>query len=361
VSGTGLDCGAGGAGVCDVRVPPGTAVTLTANAAANARFVGFGGACSGNEAPCQLVVKSDTHVTATFELEVQTLIPDDGISFPTHTNLLSLAINSSEVFLGRHSAVDASITLWSVPKTGGGPATLTSGFPAFLVADDAFLYWTDQNALWSVPVGGGAASQLFAGVPMGRIALDEQGALYWVEIGRVNNPGAIHRVQNRADQVIASGQAANGGVAVDGTFAYFTAFDGKQGSLERVPRQGGSVEMIALTSAEPTLLRVDSQNLYFGDAAGTVWAVDKGGGVPRLLSPRDTGAGTFQVVGLDVSSSVVWWTSRGTMRSGLFRANPDGTGFEAVDTSSDLEWGEPRVDDNAVYYDRGGAIVRRLK
>jgi hypothetical protein len=303
----------------------------------------------------------DSHVDATFEREVQVLIPDDGIDFPVRTNLLSLAIDSSEVFLGRHSADRLSISLWSVPKTGGTPTLLTSGFPSFLVADDAFVYWTDLDALWSVPVGGGAARQLFAGVRMGRLALDAQGALYWVELANVTTLGAIHRVQNGADQVIASGQAANGGIAVDGTFVYFTAFDGKQGSLERVPQKGGAVVTIAVTSAEPTLLRADPHKLYFGDAAGAVWSVDKGGGVPRLLSPRDNNAGTFQVVGLDANSSVVWWTSRGTAQSGLFRANADGTGFEAVDTTSDLEWGEPRVDDTAVYYDRGGALLKRLK
>jgi len=361
VGGTGLDCGVAGAGVCDVRVPPGTAAMLTAKAAPDVRFVGFGGACSGIEVTCRLVVDSDTHVTATFALEVQTLIPDDGVIFPTRTNLVSLAIDSSKVFLGRHSADGASISLWSVPKTGGTPVELTSGFPAFMAAADAFLYWTDLDPLWSAPVGGGAASQLFAGVDMGRIALDAQGALYWVETGSVDKPGAIHRMQNRVDQVIASGQAANGGIAVDGTFAYFTAFDGKQGSLARVPRQGGAVEKIALTSAEPTLLRVDSQNLYFADVAAAVWVVGKSGDVPRRLSPGDTGAGTFQVVRLDVSSSVVWWTSRGTSQSGLFRVDADGTGFEAVDTSSDLEWGEPRVDDTAVYYDRAGALLKRLK
>jgi len=67
------------------------------------------------------------------------------------------------------------------------------------------------------------------------------------------------------------------------------------------------------------------------------------------------------VVGLDVNASVVWWTARGTSQSGLFRANADGTGFAAVATSSDPDWGEPRVDDTAIYYFRAGALLKRLK
>jgi hypothetical protein len=60
---------------------------------------------------------------------------------------------------------------------------------------------------------------------------------------------------------------------------------------------------------------------------------------------------------------VVWWFWAGSSNgsNGLFRANAGGTGFTAVDTATDYSWMGPRVDDSAVYYFHGGALLKRLK
>jgi hypothetical protein len=57
----------------------------------------------------------------------------------------------------------------------------------------------------------------------------------------------------------------------------------------------------------------------------------------------------------------VYWNWLGGAPYGIFRANADGTGFAAVDTSSDSSWNGLRVDDTALYYAHSGAIIRRLK
>ena len=60
--------------------------------------------------------------------------------------------------------------------------------------------------------------------------------------------------------------------------------------------------------------------------------------------------------------SVVYWNWLGGAPYGIFRANADGTGFAAVDTSNDdSNWYGLRIDDAALYYAHGGAIIRRLK
>ena len=60
VSGGGLSCSP----TCTGSIVEGSTVTLTASAAANSRFAGFSGACSG--ATCSLTMSADATVTATF-------------------------------------------------------------------------------------------------------------------------------------------------------------------------------------------------------------------------------------------------------------------------------------------------------
>lgn len=58
----GIDCGS----LCRGAYPPGTSVTLTAEAEAGSLFVGWKGNCSGT-GPCEIAINQETAVTATFE------------------------------------------------------------------------------------------------------------------------------------------------------------------------------------------------------------------------------------------------------------------------------------------------------
>jgi len=356
VMGGGIACG-NGANVCSVTRAPGTSVLLTASAAPQARFTGWGGACSGNAPTCQLALQADASVTATFEFEVTTLVPNDGNNIPT------LGLNSTRVFFGRRAA-DGSSAIWSVPKSGGTPAKVAPGLLAYIVADDSFVYWSDGTAIYSAPVDGGEASQLAVG-NVGRLALDDLGALYWIYVRNFSQNGAIHRMQNRVDAVLASGQNQNSAVAVDATFAYFTsaAANGTDRAIRRVPRAGGRVETVVTTSADAMALKVDFVNLYYRESNGAVWAVNKTGGKARLLSTGNAANNTLPIVDVDVNASVAWWTWNDFASGprGLFRANADGTGWTAVEQDNSPVWFGPRVDDTAVYYFRAGALLKRLK
>jgi hypothetical protein len=59
----GINCGAD----CSETVVTGTAVTLTATAAAGHRFVGWSGACSGSNTTCTVTVSAATSAQASFE------------------------------------------------------------------------------------------------------------------------------------------------------------------------------------------------------------------------------------------------------------------------------------------------------
>jgi hypothetical protein len=285
---------------------------------------------------------------------LQTLVPNDGRSFT------SLALNSTSVFFGRWS--NEGNAIWKVPKTGGTPTLVAAGIPYVIVADDGFVYWTDGIGVYSAPVDGGVGSLLATGT-VGRLALDEEGALYWVESSSYSSTGAVHRMQSRVDTVIASGQHQSGGIAVDSTHAYFTCstWDATDRAIRRVPKKGGSVETLVTPSGYPTSVRVDFSYFYYQDSSPGLWAVSKSTGVQRRLTSLN--ANGWLPAEFDVNASVAWWLWAGAPNSGngLFRINADGTSFTAVDTANDTSWSGPRVDDAAIYYFHGGALLRRLK
>jgi hypothetical protein len=352
VSGGGLECGEFST-ICDVTVAGGTAVTLIAKPAGGTRFSGWGGACTGTTPSCQLTLAADTKVTAEFQSEVLVLAANDG------TNITVLASSSTRLFWPRWMSAGSAI--WSVPKNGGDPLRVVGGTASAIVADDAYLYWTDQYSLYSAPVGGGQVAQLASGYPIGKLALDETGSLYWT-VGAGNALGSVHRMQNRADQVLAADQHPTGGIAVDSQYVYFTDYDGK-GSVRRIPRKGGAVESLVACneSCFPAAVRVDAQNVYYRDQTGDVAVRSKADGSVGVISGPN-GTGYMYNPDLEVNAGVVYWNwTGGNAPYGIFRANADGTGFAAVDSSNETSWYALRVDDQAVYYFHGGAIIRRLK
>ncbi len=355
VAGGGLDCGES-TFTCDVMVARGSTVTLAAMAAGGTRFGGWGGACSGMTSTCQLTLTSDTKVTADFESEVLVLAPNDG------TNVAVIAINSTHLFWQRWTSGSSGI--WAVPKDGGEAVKVVGGSASSIVADDSYLYWTDQYNLYSTPVGGGEVAQLASAYPIGKLALDEQGALYWTVGSTVRSgTGTVHRMQGRADAVIASGQNPTGSIAVDADFAYFGDSPGPTGSLRRVPRKGGTVDLlVGCDACAFNAVRVDSQGVYYRDTAGRVYVRNKASGAVTLISSANGSPGYTYNPDVEVNASVVFWNwNGGSSPYGIFRANPDGTGFSAIDSSNDASWYALRVDDTAVYYFHGGAIIRRLK
>ena len=363
VTGAGLDCGES-ATKCDVTVQGGNTVTLTASAGGGTRFTGWGGACSGPSSTCTLTLQSDTKVTAEFQSEVLALAPNDG------TNATVIALNSTHLFWPRFT--NGSSGIWAIPKKGGDAVRVATGYAYAIVADDAYLYWTDSSNLYSTPVGGGQVALLFTGTSIGKLALDEVGALYWtVGANSGMNTGSVHRMQDRADTVLAKGQNPMGALAVDASHVYFTDYGSDGGGIRRVPREGGAVERVLYcgSSCFPQAVRLDAQNVYFrvgyngtSSINGHVQVMSKADFKGRVLS-SDNGNGVyFYGMEVEVNASVAYWNwTGGTSPYGIFRSNTDGTGFHAVDTSNDGSWLALRVDDVAVYYWRSGAVIRRLK
>ena len=362
VTGAGLDCGES-TKKCDVTLAGGSTVTLTASTGGGTRFTGWGGACSGASSTCTVTLQSDTKVTAEFQSEVLALAPNDG------TNGATIALSSTHLFWPRY--INGSSSIWAVPKKGGDAVRVATGYASAIVADDAYLYWTDAYNLYSTPVGGGQVALLFSATTIGKLALDGAGALYWtVSASSGANSGSVHRMQDRADTVLAKEQNPQGAVGLDNSHLYFTDYGSDGGSIRRVPRQGGAVEtaLYCGTGCYPQAVRLDAQNVYYrlaypGSASTNahVQVMSKTDFKVRDLSSGNGTGGSYSL-DLDVNASVAYWNwTGGTAPYGIFRANADGTEFHAVDTSNDSSWLALRVDDVAVYYWHSGAVIRRLK
>jgi len=362
VTGAGLDCGESTT-KCDVTVAGGSAVTLTASAGGGTRFTGWGGACSGASSTCSLTLQSDTKVMAEFQSELLALAPNDG------TNFATIALNSTHLFWSRSTSSGSGI--WAIPKKGGDAVRVASGYATAIVADDAYLYWTDGSNLYSTPVGGGQVALLFTGSFIGLLALDQVGALYWTVRAISANAGSVHRMQDRADTVLAKGQNPLGALAVDASHVYFTDLGTDGGGIRRVPREGGAVERVLYCGSGciPQAVQLDAQNVYFrlsyngtSSTNGHVQVMSKADFKGRVLSSGNGNGVYYSGVEVEVNASVAYWNwTGGTAPYGIFRANADGTGFHAVDTSNDGGWLGLRVDDVAVYYLHSGAVIRRLK
>jgi len=363
VTGAGLDCGES-TRKCDVTVPGGTAVTLTASAGGGTRFTAWGGACSGASSTCNLTLQSDTKVTAEFHSEVVALAPNDGTNSPI------IALNSTHLFWPRYTNGGSGI--WAVPKKGGDAVRVATGYANAMVADDAYLYWTDSSNLYSTPVGGGQVALLFTGTSIGKLALDEVGALYWtVGASSGTNTGSVHRMQDRADTVLAKGQNPMGALAVDASHVYFTDYGSDGGAIRRVPREGGTLGGVFYcgSGCYPQAVRLDPQNVYFrlgysgaSSSNGHVQVMSKTDFKVRVLSSDNGNGGYVYGMEVEVNASVAYWNwTSGSSPYGIFRANADGAGFHAVDTSNDGSWLGLRVDGVAVYYWHSGAVIRRLK
>ena len=220
-------------------------------------------------------------------------------------------------------------------------------------------------------MGGGQVALLFSGALIGKLVLDETGALYWTVGTRYGSSpsGTVHRMQDRADTVLATGQTpVSTAIAVDAVHVYFGSDNGASGSIRRVPRKGGSVESVVDCGSHcsPSTLRLDQDNLYFrvlsyGSESGQVQVMSKTDFKIRTIA--GSGSATYQyAMDVEVNAGLVYWNWTGVSGPyGIFSAKADGTGFRTIEGSDDAAWYALRVDDAAIYYWHAAAIIRRLK
>lgn len=193
-----------------------------------------------------------------------------------------------------------------LPKAGGAPVVLSGDEPGAdaIALSAGSLYWARigsfqanhaDGSLRRLALGDGAPVTLQENAKLpNAIALDAVRA-YWVESGVAPAfvKGGVRSMplDGGAPTTLVTADAATstGYLAIDDTYAYWTATNPPDGGfVARVPLAGGPVETIATTNQIPTYLVVDAQNVYWVEwswsyDSGAVMAASHSGASPRKL------------------------------------------------------------------------------
>lgn len=166
------------------------------------------------------------------------------------------------VALGRIKADATSIyyqtksAIWSISPDGTGSKMLASepGTINYFAVGGSDIAWITGLTARSAPITGGAPTLLASNAPANGIAADATN-VYW-GAGRVQQCAASGCNDQPLTLAMGKGVIA---IATDGKFVYFT----NQLTIERVPVDGGEVQTLATSSAQPVNIRVDDTSVYW--------------------------------------------------------------------------------------------------
>lgn len=174
-------------------------------------------------------------------------------------------------------------------KGGDTPFTIVSGQqnPLYMVLDDDYIYWGNHGSfkgeVMRVRKDGSDLSTLAVGPAPFSLAIDKE-AVYWSSL----DDATIKRVpkQGGTVSILAQGSGAPQGLALDATHVYWAEY-GKD-RIARVPKMGGDVEIVATTSKAPRGVAVDCDAVYWSNHLGQagLYRLPFGASNPTFLSPN---------------------------------------------------------------------------
>jgi len=199
--------------------------------------------------------------------------------------------------------------------------------PARIYQDTNYIYWTGKvgagagGSLNKVLKSGGNPISIISGLsnPSGlsdplNIVVDSSN-IYWIDLGTGNGSsgtGTINQIplsiQNWNITTLANSQKAPRGIAVDTSYVYWADYDDYIGTLNRVPINGGTTNILQSGLNGPNEVAVDNNYVYWvedgGDnPTGSVKKINKSNGSVTVLA-----SDSCQPTHIRIDSSNVYWS-----------------------------------------------------
>jgi len=189
--------------------------------------------------------------------------------------------------VGTPVAVDSSHVFWfdsaagSVMQAdldGSNPAVVEAGQSNVnsLAADGGFLFWSAQTRIMAEDLSaGGAATAIASGrTDAGHVAADAT-HVYWAE-GPWGGTRTVQRVLRTGGAPEQIADKAAFAIALDATHVYGTDNSVGSGDIWRVPKGGGTIEILAPGQVWPFDIAVDDVAVYWaGETGAEVYKVAK--------------------------------------------------------------------------------------
>ena len=270
-----------------------------------------------------------------------------------------LAVDAANVFVSSLQNDEIGVA----PKAGGAYTALATDAigPWYIALDAMNVYWASACSvascgLFSMPKSGGSPMQIAPVVSPFAIALDDM-TIFYTHTGQ--GPEGVASVAKTGGPAteLAPNLAHPVGLAIDDAYVYWAAED--DGTVARVPKSGGAIEVLAMTDVGVWPIAVDAQRVFFATyiLGGSVATAPKEGGPTTVLLDS-----VDEPISIALDDQTVFVAIEGMSDDGQIVAVPKTGGAARVIASGEPSPQAVAVDDSCVYWARlDGTILRAPK